>query len=212
MSLTLNPNEARKADNISSVIRESGKYVGVITRAEKLISQKDTQGLGLSFRSDDGATANYLDIYTIKANGDTLRGYNLVQALLCCLRVRNAQEGRITFERWDRDEGGMVEVSEEGYPTLMGKRIGLVLQKELGTHSKTGADTERMNIFAVFEADTGLTATEILDGKTKPERIDKIVEVITRTPVRDTRKGHQIKTPPATSAAASDWDDSDIPF
>lgn len=213
MSLSLNPDEARKADNFSSVIRESGKYIGTITRAQKLLSKKDVQGLGLSFKTDDGASANYLDLYTVKPNGDVLRGYNIVQALLCCLRIRDAQEGNITFERWDRNEGGMIEVTEEGYPALMGKRVGLILQKELATHSITGADTERMNIVAVFEASTGLTASEILDKKTKAERIDQIEQMIMRNPVRDTRKYRakdvSPKAPP--SNGDSDWDD-DIPF
>lgn len=214
MALTLNSDEARKADNISSVIRESGKYVGTITRAQKLLSKNDVQGLGLSFKTDDGASANYLDLYTVKPNGDILRGYNIVQALLCCCRIRDAQEGPITFERWDRDEGGMVEVTEEGYPAIMGKRVGFILQKELATHSITGADTERMNIVAVFEASTGLTASEILDKKTKAERIDQIEQMIMRSPVRDTRK-RVAKTPAVSQAPAAgsndDWDDS-IPF
>lgn len=214
MSLSLNPDEARKADNISSVIRESGKYVGTITRAQKLLSKNDVQGLGLSFKTDDGASANYLDLYTVKPNGDILRGYNIVQALLCCCRIRDAQEGKITFERWDRDEGGMVEATEEGYPSLMGKRVGFILQKEIATHSITGADTERMNIVAVFEASTGLTASEILDKKTKAERIDQIEQMIMRSPVRDTRK-RVAKAPAASQTPATgsndDWDDS-IPF
>lgn len=213
MSLTLNPNEARKADNISSVIRESGKYIGTITRAEKLLSRNNTQGLGLSFKTDDGASANYLDIYTVKENGDTLRGYNVVQAILCCTRTKNASEGVITFERWDRDEGGMIEVNETGYPALMGKRVGLILQKELGTHSVTGADTERMNIVAVFEAGSELTASEILDQKTKPEKIHKFVQMIERQPVRDTRKYHAKEPAQKASGDATSVDfDDDIPF
>ena len=212
MGLSLNATEARKADNISSVIRESGSYVGVITRAEKLLSKNDVEGVGLSFKTDDGVSANYLDLYTIKPNGEKLRGYNIVQAIMCCLRLKAVDDGRITFEKWDRDAGAMVKTSAEGYPALMGKRIGLVLQKELQTHSITGADVERLNIVTAFDPATRLTASEILDSKTKAERLDFIERTIASHPVRDTRKRKD--TPqPVSRAPVSDVEFSDdIPF
>src|SRR5690606_17051600 len=163
MGLTLNARDARKADNFSSVIRESGKYVGVITRAEKLLSRNNVEGVGFSFKTDDGASASFLDVYTVKPNGEKLRGYNVVQAILCCARLKTVSDGQITFERWDSDERKMVQATAPGYPELMGKRIGLVLQREIGTNDNTGNDTDRLNIFAVFEASTGLMASEILD-------------------------------------------------
>jgi hypothetical protein len=211
MGLQLNAAEARKADNFSSVINETGKYVGVITRAEKLLSRNRVEGIGLSFKTDDGASANYLDVYTVKENGEKLRGHDLVQALLCCLRLKTVDEGQITFEKWDNNQRKMVQATANGYPVLMGKRIGMVLQKQLETHSETGADTEKMQIVVVFEAATGLSATEILDSKTKAERIDSIVRIL--KPVRDSRKAGS-RPQASTQAPASgnhDFDD-DIPF
>lgn len=213
MGLTLNANEARKADNFSTVIRESGKYVGTITRAQKLLSKNSVEGVGFSFKTDDGASASYLDLYTVKSDGTKIFGYNLVQSILCCARVKNADEGPITFEVWDGDERKMVQTTEPGYPALMGKRIGLVLQRELGTHSVTGADTDRMQIVGVFEAATGLTATEILDGKTKPERIDRVVRMIQANPVRDSRKRNTMQATPAKQPVSDSAPfDDDIPF
>lgn len=216
MGLSLNANDARKADNFSSVIRESGKYVGTLTRAEKLLSKNKVEGVGLSFKSDDGASASFLDVYTVKPDGEKLRGYNIVQALLCCTRLRNVDEGQITFERWDGEERRMVQARAMGYPTLMGKRIGLILQKELQTNQNTGEDVERLNIVTVFEANTGLVASEILDNKTKPERIDAIVKMIMANPVRDTRKRAPSRAAPAQQgqpqgSVSPDFDD-DIPF
>lgn len=214
MGLTLNANDAKKADNFASVIRESGKYVGVITRAEKLNSKRGVEGVGFSFRTDDNASANYLDVYTIKPDGEKLRGYNIVQAVLCCARVKVANDGRINFERWDNNERRMVSTSAPGYPDLMGKRIGFVLQRELGTNQNTGEDTDRLNIMAVFEADTGLMASEILESKTKSERLDSVLKIIAANPVRDTRKAHGTVRAASQSSSASagvDFDD-DIPF
>lgn len=218
MGLTLNTNDAKKADNFASVIKESGKYVGMITRAEKLLSKKNVEGVGFSFKTDDNASANYLDVYTVKPDGEKLRGYNIVQALMCCARVKSADEGQIAFEKWDNVERKMIQASAIGYPALMGKRIGLVLQRELGTNQNTGEDTDRMNIIAVFEASSGLMATEILEQKTKPERIDSVVKIITANPVRDTRKGPRMTQPASNGPAPNGLDgvpfndDLDIPF
>jgi hypothetical protein len=217
MSLTLNSNDARKADSFATVIRESGKYVGTITRAEKLLSKNKVEGVGFSFKTDDNASANYLDLYTVKPNGEKLRGYSIVQAIMCCTKVKSADDGKITFDRWDTNERRMVQATADGYPALMGKRIGLVLQKELATHSVTGEDTERLNIVAVFEPATGLMASEILDQKTKGERLEGIVKMIQANPVRDTRKrngGGVSRTSDHPHAPGNDsppFDDS-IPF
>lgn len=209
MSLDLDQTAARSADNVSSVIRESGKYVGTITRAEKLVSEKGTEGVGISIKTDDGATANYLDLYTVNNQGEKLRGFNIVQAILCCTRTKSAQEGTIHFETWDKEAKQMIEVAKTGYPSLMGKRIGLLLQKELATNSKTGADTERMNVFGVFDADTELTASEILDKKTAPQQLEKILTALMAKPVRDTR----VK-PSAYQAPVGNMQDDfdDLPF
>lgn len=216
MGLSLNANEARKADNFSTVLRESGKYIGVITRAEKLLSRNNVEGVGFSFKTDDGASASFLDVYTVKPNGEKLRGYNVVQAILCCTRLKTVSDGQITFERWDSDERKMVQATAPGYPELMGKRIGLVLQREIGTNDNTGNDTDRLNIFAVFEASTGLMASEILDQKTKPEKLENIVRMVMANPVRDTRKrgagaSRQSDHPNAPGNDAPPFDDS-IPF
>lgn len=216
MSLTLNAPDARKADNFASVIRDSGKYIVTITRAEKLLSTRNVEGLGLSVKTDDGASANYLDIYTVKPDGEKLPGYNLVQAILCCLRLKVVEEGNIAFEKWNKDERRMVPTKGTGYPPMMGRRLGVVLQKELTTNTQNGQDAERLNIVAVFEATTGLTASEILDSKTKPERIDVIAKMVLANPVRDRRTKPPAPKQPAerglpTRGPVDEFND-DIPF
>ena len=217
MSYKLDTNAAKAADNIAASIRESGKYIGTITRAEALTSTKGTNGLGLSFKTVDGATADYLDIYTHKSSGEALMGAKTVNAMLACLRLRGIDEGRIKCEKWDKDAGKREVVEVPGYPDLMGKRIGLLLQKVLETRSDTGADVEKLGIFGVFSADTELTASEILDGKTNPERLSKMVEALDARPVRDNRdKGWRKPAAQSTGGAAGngargdDWEE--IPF
>lgn len=210
MTLTFNPDEARKADRFSSVIRDAGAYKGVITRAEKLSSGKGTPGVGLSFRADDGSSASFLDIYTHKATGEPLQGAAIVQALLCCLKLRSAEEGTIKFKTWDNKDK-----EAKGYPTIMGRRIGFVFRRELQL-DQHGEDKERLMIVGVFQEDTGLMASEILDRKTSGELLPKMKEWVLANPLKDSRKkqnGYQRTT---TTGGREDGDpgfsDSDIPF
>ena len=213
MDLTLNTNSAKAADNIASGINEAGKYIGTITRAESLKSTRGTEGLGLSFKTEAGQTADYLDIYTRKADGTELMGAKAVNAILACLKLRSAKLGTIQCDKWDSETKQRVKVTVQGYPDLMGKRIGLLLQKELGTHNDTGKDTEKMVIFGVFSADTELTASEILDGKMNPERLPNMLQALMSRPVRDNRKRASGHAPAAAPAAGGFADmDDDIPF
>lgn len=213
MSLTLDANEARQADRVNQSIKTSGKYVGVITRAEKLLSKKNTEGLGISFKTADGATANYLDLYTVNADGKTLPSLATVQAILCCTRTKEAQEGEITFEKWDKDAGQTIKVKANGYPALMGKKIGFLLQQELSTNTTNGKDVDRVVIYAVFEADTELTASEILDKKTQPEKLEKMLQSLMAKPVHDRRTvtGGSAPASSTTGDPFGDFED-DIPF
>ena len=211
--LELNTEKARAADNRQLAITETGKYIGTITRAEKLTSTQGTMGLGLSFKADDGSTANYLDVWFAKANGDELYGIKTVNALMACLKMRKAEDGTIQCDKWDKDVGAMVRATVPGYPAMMGQRIGLLLQESIETDQQ-GKDQQRIGIYGVFHAATELTASEVLDGKTTPEKLPKMLQALMANPVRDNRKnkGAPARTAqPAQSSGFADMDDS-IPF
>jgi hypothetical protein len=212
--LTLDANKARAADNRQTTITETGKYIGTLTRVEKLTSQQGTSGIGLSFKSDDGSTANYLDIWVRKNNGDELYGIKTINALLACLKMRSAEEGQVEFDKWDREAGAMIRAKAPGYPAMMGKRIGLLLQKSIET-DQNGKDQDRIGIYSVFQADTELTASEVLDGKTTPDKLPKMLQALMANPVRDNRKnkvsrphGDPIREP----SGFAGMDDPEIPF
>jgi hypothetical protein len=57
---------------------------------------------------------------------------------------------------------------------LQGKPIGLLLETE-DSLKRDGATGLRMVIKGVFQADTELTASEMLDRKTKPEQLARMV-------------------------------------
>lgn len=207
--LKLNSQLAKDADNINAGIKETGKYVGTITRAEKLVSKdKGTVGLGLSIKTDDGLSADYLDIWHTRGDGSELSGLKTVNAILCCTKTMEAQEGPITVERWDNTAGKREKTSASGYPGLMGKKVGVLLQKQLETNNRTGKDVERVGIFAVFNAETELTASEMYAKKTNPERLAQMLTTLMARPVKDNRK----KVAASTSSDDFGHAGADVPF
>lgn len=203
--LKLNADLAKAADNIATGIKDAGKYIGIITRAEKLVSgEKGTIGLGLSFKADNGQTADYLDLYHTRANGEELPGLKTVNAIMCCTKVAAADEGKIAFEAWDNNTRTRGAVSSTGYPALMGKRVGFLLQKVLET-DQNGKDREKVQIFGVFDAATELTASEMYAKKTSPERLGAMLDALMARPTRDNRKPRSGGAS-RQSSAASDYD------
>jgi hypothetical protein len=212
MNLTLDVNLAKQSDSHGGAIKESGAYIGTITRAQALRPQSGSKGVGFSIKTDDGLTANYLDIYTHKATGEALNGLKTVMAILACTKTRQANVGQISFDKYDKETKSDVRVNAQGYPDLMGKRIGLLLKQELTTYE--GKDKSSLVVYGVYEADTGFTASEILDKATMPEKMKKMLDVLMKNPVSDKREKQQSNDyyqAPSSNAVFNTLDD-DIPF
>ena len=60
-------------------------------------------------------------------------------------------------------------------PEIAGKRIGLLLQRENYINGQ-GQQRHQMNFFAAFSAENELMAKEILDRKTTPELLPKVLD------------------------------------
>mgnify|MGYP001036817866 FL=1 len=214
MALNFDPKQARAADARSSIIDKAGLYTGIITRAEALTSKKGTQGLGLSFKADDGASASYLDLYPVNAAGENLPGLKTANAIMACLGLRAAADGLIRCEKWDSEARAMTQCDVPGYPDMMNKRIGLLLQ-EVIENDQHGQPRKKLEIFAVFQPDTNLTASEILDKKTQPVKLDALYEVLMKSPVKDKTGGRApVQAAAHTATAGNGFEDmaDDIPF
>ena len=205
--LKLDTTQAAAADNITAQISEPGKYIGTITRAEKLVSKdKGTMGLGLSFKADNGQTAEYLDLYHTKGTGEALSGLKTVNAVMCCAKVKQAEEGAVQVEKWDSTAGARRKMNVTGYPALMYKRIGLLLRKTLETDNK-GKDRERLEIFGVFDPETEMTASEILSRATEPQKLAAMLDVLIARGVIDKRTSRAPVRQPQQSAGIDRFDD-----
>lgn len=212
----LDPKLASKADVIGAYIQEAGKYVGTFLRAEKLTSaNKGTDGIGFAFKDDSGRECRF-DVWTRKGNGEELSGLNQINAMMGCLQVRTMKPVAMNVKKWDNDARTDTLQDAPCFAELMGKRIGLLIRMEeyekMADGQKTGDTAWRVGLFAIFQADTELMASEIMSRKTKPEALGKVVAMLADKP---------LKKQPARPASNSAYqpagepvgmDDLDVPF
>jgi len=209
-SYNLDPNAAKAADNIHSRIEQTGKYLGMLTRAEPVTSAKGSKGVDISFKADTGATADYLTIWTHNGEGKPLMGFNTLMALMTCLKVKNINAENGDIEKYDPDTKQRAKVNVPLFKDMMNKPIGLLLQME--EYAKNAGGTAwKPSIFAAFSTDE-FTASEILNQAKKPETLARMVLALKDKPL----KGNAAK-PAAAPASMSenpgaDMLDSEIPF
>jgi len=206
----LDTTAARKADSLGGSIKEIGKYVGIFTQAEDIVSDSGTKGIALSFDANGQKTR--ISLYTIMSDGKKIMGYDMVMAIMTCLRVKNMNPVPGRVKSWSYETNSEVEKQGNVFPELCNKQIGLLLETEDYLSKKQEVKT-RMVLKGVFEASTELTASEILDKKTLPEQLPKMVALLRHRPLKGTKV-------PAKSYATTDneppsnFDDmgDDIPF
>ncbi len=217
---TLDTQSARKADTTGNTIKELGKYVGSFVQAKDVTTKKGGKGIELVFKNDAGQKAN-LAIYTTGANGDKYQGYDALMAIMTCMQLRRIEPkpGKATRYDFDKKE----DVSEDAtiFPDLC-KPIGVLLETEDYAKQDGSGIGTRMVLKNVFQADTELTASEILDRKTQPELLAKMVEGLRHRPIKgapprrvlgilDEPQGNQWDNTPHPGSGFAD-DGSDIPF
>ena len=205
MDYTLDTNAAKQADNINSRIDQTGKYLGIFTRAEQTTSTKGTKGVDFSFKSDTGATADYLTIWTHNAAGEPLHGFKVLMAIMTCLRVKSLAAAKGEVEKYDQASKSRIKVTVPLFSDLMNKPVGLLLQMEEYAKS-AGGTAWKPTIFAAFDKDE-FTASEILSKAVKHETLGRMFLSLKDRPLKGVAA-------PAHSDAPSSFADfaDDIPF
>ena len=208
---------ARNADTAGATIKEIGKYVGEFVQAKDVVTKKGGRGIEFIFKSQGGQKAN-LAIYTTGANGDRYQGYDALMAIMTCLQLRGIKPAPGKVTRYDFDT--KKEVAEDGtvFPDLH-KPIGVLLETEDYEKKDLSIGT-RMVLKNVFQPSTELTASEILDKKTTPAALAKMVEGLRHRPLKGARQPAPRQDdgfggPPAGHPASSGFDEMDdgsIPF
>jgi hypothetical protein len=211
---TLDTQAAKQADQTGKFIKETGKYKGKFIKAEALTAATGTKGIAFTFESEDKQTVNF-SLYTVKANGDKLYGYQTLMAIMACMKLRNiANPVTGPATRYDFDTKQDVQYQAPLLLDLMNKPIGVILQSCEYAKEKdrvpTGEYGWKIEIQGAFEAATELTASEILGGKTKPELLANMVAHLADRPLKN--KGGAKPQSRAQHSTPDNFRDDDIPF
>lgn len=210
----LDTKAAKEADKLGGFLKDSGKYIGKFTRAEKLISKtKGTHGVGFTFMSDNGQSTRF-DIWTKNAQGETLMGYNTLMAIMTCVKARALTVKQDYVERYDYEAKERYEEKADVFPELMDRDIGLLLRsteyEKMKDGQKTGETGWRLELYGVFDAATELTASEMIEKKKAPEQLAKMFASLSDKPLKKGSSQSSSRQPQSFSNAL-DIDD-DIPF
>lgn len=209
MEYQLDTNAAKQADVLHSRIDEKGRYMGIITRAEPVTSKKGSKGVDFSFKADSGETADYLSIWTNGADGKQLQGYNLLMAIMTCLRVKGLSKELGEVEKYDNELKKRVKTQVPLFKELMNKPIGLLIHME--QYEKTAGGTAwKPAISAPFDAN-GFTASEILSQAKEATTLEKMVAALRDRPLKDSPSSAPQGNSQPTGGSFDDLGD-DIPF
>lgn len=201
----LNETAAKEANSGGKRITEQGIYTGTFTAAWYEKNQNGTESVKFIFASDGGQEAGPLALYTHNGKGEELPSYKMLNAIMCCLKVRalNPKEGSVKL--YDFDTKSEVTKQKDTYPELMGKSIGLVLTLE-EYYADNGDLKTRLNIGAPFHAETRRMANEVLSRADTAVDLDKYTDWLTKS-------GKWLKKAPApVQRVPYDGHDHDDPF
>jgi hypothetical protein len=202
---------ARKADAGGGAIKEMGKYVGAFTQAKNVTTKKGGRGIEFVFKADNGQTAKFA-IYTQSATGEQYQGYEALMAIMACMGLRSIKPVDGVALKYDFDQRKDVEEEASIFPELC-KPIGVLLETE-DYEKQNGNVATRMVLRNVFRAADELTASEILDRKTQPLQLVRMIEGLRHRPVKNAPAHHYQEQPTRTAPTPDpSFDDGDdIPF
>lgn len=209
---TLDANAARSADNKSAFIDDAGKYIGTFTRAEYMEkSETGSTGLGFTFKTNQGAEAQFYVNLSYQHGKQNDGGHATLNAIMACLQLRQVGNPQpIQVEKWNKDTNQREKVTVQGFPEMVGKPIGLLIQMEIEKNSEKGIP--RPTIYAPFSAESEKTASELLDRNcTAPAKLEKMVQTVLNRPVID-RRPKAATNDAYYGAQSTPPDDWDIPF
>jgi len=212
----LDESAAKQADG-GNFITRTGKYIGTFTKAEHVITDKGTVGVAFDFKTEQEEQASFT-LYTRRDDGSTIFGYNQLQAIMGCLRLKQLTEPKNkTANVWDKTENKRVDKPVLQFLELLDKPIGLLIQME-EYQAGDGSFKWRPNLSHAFCATTELMASEILEGKEQPERLEKCIQKLEDKPFKDKDKPAPFNAPKPRPQPQNELNpppsnyDSDIPF
>ncbi|CCD30240.1 conserved phage-related hypothetical protein [Candidatus Glomeribacter gigasporarum BEG34] len=205
----LNETAARASEQRSERIVEPGEYIGILTCAEDITSKRGARGIDCVFETENKHIA-YFTLWTFGTEGKELFGYSQLNALMTCLGIKSLTLSKGAVCKWDRGYKRMLDMPADLFKDLMHKRIGVLFDTET-YYKPDGTPVVKAVPAHFFQADTGLMASELLDGKVQPQQKEKLIKRLRHRPAKEG------SAPPA-AASQSDFESlpydslNDIPF
>lgn len=214
--MTLDTAAAKQADQTGKFIKDTGKYVGKFTKAEALTAATGTKGVSFTFESNDGQSVNF-SIYIAKANGEKLSSLQTLNAIMACMKLRSVSSPVVgTATKYDFTEKKDVQYQAPLLLDLMNKPIGVLFQSCEYAKEKdrvpTGEYGWKIELQGAFQADTELTASEVLAGKTVPEVLAQMVAHLADRPLKNKAPARQASQGYQGGTGMPDNFDDSIPF
>jgi len=204
----LDTKAAMDSNNGGKRIKDPGVYTGKIVCAWYEANANGTEIVQIVFKSDSGQEAGPLALYTHKSNGEVLSGYNTLNAILTCTKLRGITTKPKEVELYDFDTKSTIHKMKDVYVELTDKPIGFVFRAE-EYETRNRDIKERLVIVAPFCPKTKLMADEILKKELSPKSLDRITAWVEKEPIK------RFKNRPvdAYQALANDpLPDDEIPF
>jgi len=194
MGFTYDQDAAMKAGGTS---KESGAYVGHIKSADYKRARSGSAGVELCFETKDGSEFNYLTMWYQKQDGTEIRGgSSMISAIMGLTSVQQLSEKQIGVDQ-------QTQQPLYSAPELVGKDIGLVLQKSWYTKND-GSDGYKFEIRLPFNPQTKQTLKEQINNAP--------AEMVSRTLATLSDKDEREKQPSQQPAPGGfdNWED-DVP-
>ncbi|RPD89369.1 hypothetical protein EGK74_03880, partial [Neisseria weixii] len=174
----LNKQEAIAYDQRGGYINQAGKYKTTIESAVWHIGQNQngrSENIRLTVTTEQKQKATFF-INTSYANGIANEGgIRLVNAVLACLRLHGSGDPTpASVKEYNPDTKQEEVVIRDCFTALHGRQLGIVVQM---VH-EDGRDNPNPTIYSVFEANTELTASEIMRAETEPKQLSKVLAYI----------------------------------
>ena len=211
-SYSLDPNMARQADEKSGRIEETGAFTGRIKYAIATKSTGGAEGIELHFESSDRRDAR-VTVWTYKKDGSVNdSGMRLVNSIMTCVMTKQLTPTEGNADVYDFATSSRVSKRVTLFPELQ-KPVGIVFQLAPEEYKKNGEIkvANRLEIYAAYNSQTGMTASEILTKATAAEKLQHMLSTVKDKPL----KKYKPKAGDAASGAAASHADEfedDIPF
>ena len=181
-------------------ITESGCYSGVFRQVYTIETKNGAQIVCFYFCDEESGQTSFVDLCVVKTDGTPAFGMNILNALLVCMGVSQADAVPGTA----RTKSGEY-IDTYRLKAIENRPVGVVLQKEWETYrSQTGElkDSYRMNLVKSFDPKTRRTASEIIAGR-EPKILESFVKNLKDRDRRNSAAQSATAAPAAAAAPAA---------